>query len=97
MNPSCRKDRLTMNNRSLLHAGGALAAAALGAATLTACGSEDATDTITFAAVPAESSASLGATFENIVALIEQETGRTVEFQNASDYAAVIEIGRAHV
>ena len=84
-----------MNNRFLLRAGGALAAAALGAATLTACGSEDATDTITFAAVPAESSASLGATFENIVALIEQETGRTVEFQNASDYAAVIEGQRA--
>lgn len=84
-----------MKNRSLLRAGGALVAASLGAATLTACGSGDATDTLTFAAVPAESSASLGDTFENIVALIEQETGREVEFQNASDYAAVIEGQRA--
>lgn len=81
-----------------------LGTAALTAAVLTACGSSDADnadggsasgDTITFAAVPAESSATLESTFSNITALIEQETGATVEFQNASDYAAVIEGMRA--
>lgn len=65
------------------------------ASLLVACGSSEATDPITFAAVPAESSASLVTTFENITDLIEQETGRPVEFQNASDYAAVIEGQRA--
>lgn len=80
-------------NRTLLAAGAALGAATL----LTACGSSDADSgqTLTFAAVPAESSASLEQTFENITRLIEQETGATVKFQNASDYAAVIEGMRA--
>ena len=44
--------------------------------------------------VPAESSATLEASYSNITALIEQETGKKVVFQNASDYAAVIEIDR---
>lgn len=62
---------------------------------LAACGSSGGEDTITFAAVPSESSATLESSFENVTALIEQETGQTVEFQNASDYAAVIEGMRA--
>lgn len=75
----------------------ALAAAALatGSLSLVACGSDTTGDTITFAAVPAESSATLDQTFSNLTDLIEQETGVTVEFQNASDYAAVIEGMRA--
>lgn len=75
----------------------ALAAAALatGSLSLIACGSDTAGETITFAAVPAESSATLDQTFGNLTDLIEQETGVTVEFQNASDYAAVIEGMRA--
>lgn len=72
-----------------------LGAGALALATLTACGGGDDADTITFAAVPAESSTSLQTSFENITKLIEQETGKTVEFQNASDYASVIEGQRA--
>lgn len=52
-------------------------------------------EVLTFAAVPAEASASLSSDFAHIVALIEQETGNTVEFQNATDYAAVIEGQRA--
>lgn len=68
----------------------------LATATVTACGSDSGSgDTITFAAVPAESSATLEQTFGNITQLIEQETGVTVEFQNASDYSAVIEGMRA--
>lgn len=62
---------------------------------LVACGGTGGEDTITFAAVPSESSATLESSFENVTALIEQETGQTVEFQNASDYAAVIEGMRA--
>ena len=60
---------------------------------LAACGSSSDADTgeITFAAVPAESSTSVESDYQNIVDLLEKETGRTVNFQNASDYAAVIE------
>lgn len=63
---------------------------------LAACsGSAQAEDTITFAAVPSESSDTLETSFENVTALLEQETGKDIEFQNASDYAAVIEGMRA--
>jgi phosphonate transport system substrate-binding protein len=62
---------------------------------LAACGSADAGQTLTFAAIPAESSASLESDYSAITQLIEQETGVNVEFQNASDYAAVIEGQRA--
>lgn len=62
-----------------------------------ACGSGDAAtnDTLTFAATPAESSQSLQSDFANIIELLEQEAGVSIEFQNASDYAAVIEGQRA--
>ncbi|MGP6172670.1 phosphate/phosphite/phosphonate ABC transporter substrate-binding protein [Corynebacterium sp. A21] len=62
---------------------------------LAACGSSSGEDPITFASVPSESAATLETSFENITKLIAQETGREVEFQNASDYAAVIEGMRA--
>nr|WP_311200745.1 phosphate/phosphite/phosphonate ABC transporter substrate-binding protein [Corynebacterium sp. p3-SID1145] len=71
---------------------------AISAFSLQACG--DSSDSsggpaIRFAAVPAESSDSLMADYEALTKLIEKETGRDVEFQNASDYAAVIEGMRA--
>ncbi|NLA55482.1 MAG: phosphate/phosphite/phosphonate ABC transporter substrate-binding protein [Corynebacterium humireducens] len=73
-----------------------LGVATLAATTLVACGESGSdTPTITFAAVPAESSTTLEQTFGNITRLIEQETGVAVKFQNASDYAAVIEGMRA--
>jgi phosphonate transport system substrate-binding protein len=85
-------------NRLLAGAG----ALALAATSLVACGSSDSDSaagvsgqTVTFAAVPAESSVTLEQTFGNITELIEQETGVSVNFQNASDYAAVIEGMRA--
>lgn len=66
---------------------------------LAACGSAEQTEaegeTITFAAIPAESSDTLESTYENIVELLEQETGHPVEFQHAADYAAVVEGQRA--
>ena len=42
-----------------------------------------------------ESSQSLAGSFENVVQVIEQATGKTVEFHSASDYASVIEGQRA--
>lgn len=81
--------------RILFRAGITAATVALATTTLAACGSDSSGETITFAAVPAESSASLESSFGHITALIEQETGVEVEFQNASDYAAVIEGMRA--
>lgn len=82
------------------HRGLAAVAALL---TLTACG-QSATDptsaagdgdALVFAAVPSEESSSLQQGYEPIIAMLEAETGRTVEFQNATDYAAVIEGMRA--
>lgn len=74
----------------------AAGALALPLLALAACGSPAAgDDTITFAAVPAESSSTLESSFENVTKLLEEETGKTVEFENASDYAAVIEGMRA--
>jgi phosphonate transport system substrate-binding protein len=76
----------------------AVRAAALAVVTvpfLAACGAGGSGETLTFAAIPAESSASLESDYSNITQLIEQETGVDVQFQNASDYAAVIEGQRA--
>lgn len=68
---------------------------AIAAPLLAACGSSSSEDQITFAAVPSESAATLETSYENITKLISQETGKDVVFQNASDYAAVIEGMRA--
>lgn len=54
-----------------------------------------AADPIVFAAVPSENSQSLQGQYENVITLLEKETGREIEFQNATDYAAVIEGQRA--
>ncbi|WP_425307756.1 phosphate/phosphite/phosphonate ABC transporter substrate-binding protein [Ammonicoccus fulvus] len=84
-----------------------LAAAAAGLMFLSACGesasapssgsgaSGEGKTTIVFAAVPSEESTSLQAEYETIIKLIEKDTGKKVEFQNATDYAAVIEGQRA--
>lgn len=89
------------NNRTLA----AAFAAALTLPVLTACGSNSSDsaknaasgekETLVMAAVPAESSQSLQSDFEVIAKLLEKETGVKVEFQTASDYAAVIEGQRA--
>lgn len=52
-------------------------------------------DPLVFAAVPSENSQSLQSQYENLVSLLETELDTTVEFQNATDYAAVIEGQRA--
>lgn len=79
----------------------ALTATILGTGALASCGSSSGGGAaagkkeIVFAAVPAENSQSLAQTFEPLVKLIEKVTGAKVKFQNASDYAAVIEGQRA--
>lgn len=47
--------------------------------------------TITLAAVPAENSADMRASYDPLIALLEKETGSTIEFVQASDYAGVVE------
>ena len=47
--------------------------------------------TITLAAVPAENSADMRASYDPLIKLLEKETGSTVEFVQASDYAGVVE------
>lgn len=93
-----------MNSKATIVRSAAAAAALLAVSVVSACGESAGTTTaagsgdsevLTFAAVPAEASASLSSDFAKIIALIERETGKTVEFQNATDYAAVIEGQRA--
>ncbi|WP_197383188.1 phosphate/phosphite/phosphonate ABC transporter substrate-binding protein [Mycolicibacterium mengxianglii] len=48
-------------------------------------------DKITLAAVPAENSADMKASYEPLIKLLEKETGSEVEFVQASDYAGVVE------
>ena len=84
----------------------AIAGACTALLALTACGesavespasasSDGAADTMVFAAVPSEESTSLQQSYGSVLAMLEQETGTTIEFQNATDYAAVIEGMRA--
>ncbi|MBU9762676.1 phosphate/phosphite/phosphonate ABC transporter substrate-binding protein [Mycobacterium sp. TNTM28] len=47
--------------------------------------------TLTLAAIPAENSTDLKASYEPLIKLLEKETGAKVEFVQASDYAGVVE------
>lgn len=84
---------------TLRHA--AVACAALLA--LTACGESAVSspassgngDTLVFASIPSEESTSLQQSYAPVIEMLERETGATIEFQNATDYAAVIEGMRA--
>ncbi len=65
---------------------------------LTGCSSSDPAtndkgfpETITLAAVPAENSSDLKASYAPVIAVLEKETGAKVEFVQASDYAGVVE------
>ncbi|MBO0677711.1 phosphate/phosphite/phosphonate ABC transporter substrate-binding protein [Mycolicibacterium sp. S2-37] len=79
-----------------------VAAAAAGAGlVLAGCSSSDSgsdatndkgfPQTITLAAVPAENSADMRASYDPLIKLLEKETGSTIEFVQASDYAGVVE------
>lgn len=81
----------------------AVAVAALAASAtlvLASCGGSDDSaavndkgfpETITLAAVPAENSADLQASYQPLIKLLERETGSKIEFIQASDYAGVVE------
>src|SRR4051794_34997909 len=80
----------------------ALAAMSVGALfALTACGesaapsaasdSEEAADTLVFAAAPGEDSKSISDDFSVIIEVLEKELGVDVEFQQVTSYAALIE------
>ncbi|WP_020673044.1 phosphate/phosphite/phosphonate ABC transporter substrate-binding protein [Amycolatopsis nigrescens] len=74
----------------------ALAGAAL---VLTACGQSASGDgggtreknELVFAAIPTEESTSLQQDYQAVIDLLQKATGKTVRFQQATDYAAVIE------
>ncbi|AZG48057.1 phosphate/phosphite/phosphonate ABC transporter substrate-binding protein [Gordonia insulae] len=48
-------------------------------------------ETITLAAIPAENSTDLKASYDPVIKVLEKETGSKVEFVQASDYAGVVE------
>ncbi|MER5939542.1 phosphate/phosphite/phosphonate ABC transporter substrate-binding protein [Streptomyces sp. NPDC001928] len=48
-------------------------------------------DTLVMAAVPAENSTDLKASYATVIKMLEKETGQKIEFQKATNYAAVIE------
>lgn len=90
-----------MSTRLRRHALTAAAVAAGVALVMSGCSSSDSgsdtqteqgfPETLKLAAVPSESSADLQASFDPLIKLIEKESGSTVEFVQASDYAGVIE------
>ncbi|OBG88982.1 phosphate starvation-inducible protein PhoH [Mycobacterium sp. E802] len=78
----------------------AAAVAASAALTLSGCSSSEGSEattaqgfpqTLTLAAIPAENSTDLKASYEPLIKLLEKETGAKVEFVQASDYAGVVE------
>ncbi|KRD13762.1 phosphate starvation-inducible protein PhoH [Mycobacterium sp. Root265] len=79
----------------------AVVAAAAAALALSGCSSSDFgseaanaqgfPETITLAAIPAENSSDLKASYAPLINLLEKETGSKVEFVQASDYAGVVE------
>ncbi len=48
-------------------------------------------ETLTLAAIPAENSSDLKASYDPLIKLLQKETGAKVEFVQASDYAGVVE------
>ena len=48
-------------------------------------------DTITLAAIPAENSTDMRASYDPLIKMLERETGSKIEFVQASDYAGVVE------
>ncbi|WP_328810450.1 phosphate/phosphite/phosphonate ABC transporter substrate-binding protein [Rhodococcus sp. NBC_00294] len=73
-----------------------LSATALVAASCSSSTADTMTDqgfpeTITLAAIPAENSTDLRASYDPVIERLQRETGSTVEFVQASDYAGVVE------
>ncbi|MDR7302604.1 phosphate/phosphite/phosphonate ABC transporter substrate-binding protein [Haloactinomyces albus] len=79
----------------------ATAAVATLSVLLAACGPSAAnrgsasSDALVFAAIPSEDSSSLRQDYRPVLDMLEAETGKEVRFQQATDYAAIIEDQRA--
>jgi len=89
-----------MKTRFQRHAMTAAVAVSVSTLVLAGCSSDSGSDakneqgfpeTIQLAGVPSENSADLKASYEPLIKLLEKETGSTVEFVQASDYAGVVE------
>jgi phosphonate transport system substrate-binding protein len=73
----------------------AAAAALLVAAVLSGCGASAAStggdpanpDVLVLAAVPAEESSNLESSYAPLIAMLEAETGKTIEFRQATDFS----------
>ena len=87
--------------RTLAAVGVLIAVSACGPSADQAAGPGESTpDVLVFAAIPSEESTTLKQSYQHVIALLEKETGRTIEFQQATDYAAVIEgqrSGKIHI
>ena len=87
--------------RTIVSVGALVAVGACGPSAEQAGGSgESAPEVLVFAAIPSEESTTLEQSYQHVIALLEKETGRKVEFQQATDYAAVIEgqrSGKIHI
>ncbi|MGQ0574930.1 MAG: phosphate/phosphite/phosphonate ABC transporter substrate-binding protein [Pseudonocardia sp.] len=90
--------------------GGALAAAMVIALAVAGCGQSAAPgggagaaadpETLVFAAVPSEESTTLQQSYQPIIDLLARETGKKIEFRQATNYTAVIEgqiAGNIHI
>lgn len=85
-----------LTSRRALAAGFAAATVSMA---LTACSDSGSTsindqgfpEKLTLAAIPAENSTDLAASYDPVIDLLERETGSEVEFVQASDYAGVVE------
>ncbi|MDF2824149.1 MAG: phosphate starvation-inducible protein PhoH [Mycobacterium sp.] len=87
-----------MNSRKALTSIAALAAGAT--LVMSGCSSSDSgsgtteqgfPETLTLAAIPAENSTDLKASYDPLIKLLEKETGSKIDFVQASDYAGVVE------
>lgn len=69
----------------------AMGSEAMGSEAVTEVDRADWPETLTLAAVPSEESTALEASYQNIITVLEEDLGVTVEFFQATDYAGVIE------
>ncbi|GAB3288645.1 phosphate/phosphite/phosphonate ABC transporter substrate-binding protein [Parasphingorhabdus pacifica] len=83
----------TMRNRILPALGAAIALFGVAACGPSATDSGD--DALVFGIIPYENSSSVGQDYQPIVDLISRETGRKVQVETVTDYAALIEGQRA--
>ncbi|TCP53617.1 phosphonate transport system substrate-binding protein [Tamaricihabitans halophyticus] len=89
---------MTRSTRQVL---GPVAVTATAALMLAGCGQSAANDSadqesrnpdqLVFAAVPSEESTSLQQSYQSVIDMLEEETGKKITFQHATDYAAIIE------